>query len=125
MADKTDETANIAARNARAFSVFLSELEYGATEKDLSQLKAKICEALAEHQQSFGGNPEGSLSLNLKFQMDGGMVMITPTIEHKLPKRPRQKTAYFLTRDNDLSRSDPRQQKLPFEVAGGKEAKTG
>lgn len=121
---ENDEMANTAARNARAFSVFLSELEYGATEKDLSNLKAKICEAMAEHALTFGGVPKAKLTLSLDFVLDSGMMSITPKIDHVLPVRPRQKTAYFLTRDNDLSRSDPRQAKLPFQQVGGTESKS-
>lgn len=96
------------------FSAVLSAAEEGQLQTDLSDELRNIVAELHNLAVSNGGKPKGELTLKLTLQLDGGSFNVDATIATKLPKRQRIRSVMWATPDNNLTRANPRQQRLPL-----------
>jgi len=102
----------------RAFSQFLGSLNYGATHEELTkQMNTLIAEMATTRCDKGGGVVKGELALKLMFKLDEHME-VTPEIKIKNPKNIEGKAVFFLTADNQLSKTDQRQMQL--DIGGGR-----
>ena len=91
----------------RPFSDWLEEHRRGATHAELSQALAEVAAAVAET------NKVGTISLKIKISPSGdGMVVVTDEINAKAPEPDRSASLYFYDDIGNLTREDPRQQRL-------------
>lgn len=98
----------------RSFSHWLSTVDGGVLNAKLSAELKNLVAALADHQQSFGGAPGGNITISLGFKLEGNMMDVSSNVTVKEPKEKGGRSVYFVTPENNLTQSDPRQQKLPF-----------
>ncbi|WEH40760.1 hypothetical protein [Streptomyces sp. AM 2-1-1] len=100
----TEETGE---RTVRPFAAFLQEQSGGQLHTELSTRLQELIEAVRETGKA------GSLSLKIDIKpiagTDGRTLTVTDTVATKVPKTERPKSIFFVTDDNNLSRSDPRQ----------------
>lgn len=82
----------------------LGSLEKGDLSKDFN---AGIHDVLRELASLDSGS--GGVTLKLKFQNKGEMVIVKSTVEVTLPKKERRTSNYFLTGDGRLSLQHPGQ----------------
>lgn len=98
----------------RGFGPFLSRVDDGRVYDDLGEQLQKLMGELDQYAQSFG-KAKGELSIALKFSVEAnGVVGVTAEIKAKSPKVTRPKSIFWLTKGNNLSAENPRQQKLPL-----------
>lgn len=101
----------------RAFSQFLGSLNYGATHEEMTkQMNTLIAEMSTTRCDQGGGVVKGELTLKLTFKLDD-IMEVTPEIKVKNPKNVEGKAVFFITADNQLSKTDPRQMQL--DIGGG------
>ena len=61
-----------------------------------------------------GGTATAALGVMLNFRLDQDTVEVEANYKVKLPDQVRHRTILWATPDNKLTRSNPRQQQLPF-----------
>lgn len=88
----------------------LNQLRYGAAAEELSE---KLAECV-DRASSTGKNATLTLVINIKPQGASGQYFLTDEIKQKLPSLPKEQTIFFGTPEGNLTREDPRQQKLPL-----------
>jgi hypothetical protein len=95
-------------------TVLLGLLEDGDLSRDLS---AQIIVAIQKTREAVGAKQTGACSVTLKlaFKVDGDSVEIATEISASIPKAPRGKTMFFLTREGDISTQHPKQYGMPFD----------
>ena len=102
----------------RAFARFLEQLGDGEAHAELSAELHRLMETL--HDQALATGPtKGALTLKLSFAVDPrGTVDVAYDVAVKEPKRARSKGVFWLTKGNNLTAHNPRQERLPLrEVA--------
>lgn len=115
---------------ARAFAEVLKDVRDGDL---VVELAAKMQDLVARVKET---EKSGKLTLTLTLAplKQGGMLVLRDEIKLVLPEPERQDTTFvFATEDNDLTRRDPRQPKLPemgvvrsmSEAAGRAESQNG
>lgn len=110
----------------RTPGALIEALEEGALSEELSSDFREMVSTLHDVRMSDGGKPSGTITLKLKFQMDGGSIRIVAERSVSLPSAKREATMLWATPDNELSRADPKQLDMfrggsvrSVEVAGG------
>lgn len=88
----------------------LNQLRYGAAADELSE---KLAECV-DRASSTGKNATLTLVISIKPQGASGQYFLTDEIKQKLPSLPKEQTIFFGTPEGNLTREDPRQQKLPL-----------
>lgn len=100
----------------RAFSQFLGALNYGSTHEELTKRMNELIADMAQTRLDQGGGVvKGEIALKLSFKLDDHME-VTPAIVIKEPKNIEGKAVFFVTADNKLSNTDPRQMQLDIGV---------
>lgn len=112
MSDKISTAADQAAY--RNIGHLLSSLDGGNFGTDLDKAIQEINAELSNYVIDFGGKPSATLTITMKFTLDGGVVEVTPASKSKLPDRPRGKTPLWLTADNCLTPRNPAQGDFGF-----------
>jgi hypothetical protein len=99
--------------NARAFNDFLREHRHGATHDDLSDALQELVEAVCEE------NKAGKLVLTISIKPKGKGDGLEVAAEVKLapPLPPPGVSLFFASAENNLVRSDPRQQAMELREA--------
>lgn len=104
----------------RDAKIVLHDLEHGET---MAELSAEMTGLVAFLQSLTHNRPKarakGTITLVLKFAVEGDTVDISPDIKVKKPEKPRNSSTYFVTRDGDgsLSTQHPSQVEMfPREV---------
>lgn len=101
---------------SKAFAVILQDLRDGRTHADLSEQFAKLMKNVKDTGKA------GSLVLTVKVTPASrtqpvDKVIVSPTVELKLPKPEAGEDFYWLDDDDELSRNHPRQGDLPLREA--------
>lgn len=100
--------------DALSFSTFIAAQEDGQLHADLTNAVKEIIAQLNNAVMEHGGVHTAALGLALSFKIDSGMIEVRADVKTKLPKENRQRTVYWSTADNNLTRKNPKQQELPF-----------
>lgn len=100
---------------ARDFAVFLTHIDDGTVHadasRDLHALVAKLSDYVTQH----GGKAKGSLILTVNLSaLQNGTVDVVADVKVKEPKAVRARSVFWVTKGNNLSHENPRQQKLPL-----------
>jgi hypothetical protein len=98
----------------RTFSILVQRLEGGNLHSDLTQAMQDVVAALQDSEREVGGKPTGSITLALKFRLDGGIVEVRGEVKSTMPKVEREKTVFWATPNNNLTSRNPKQHDLPF-----------
>ena len=99
---------------ARGFSVTLQTLDEGRVHAELSETLQKLAGELSDFANNFG-KAKGTLTLALNLEADSnGLVAVVADIKTKSPKIPHGRSIFWLTKGNNLTPENPRQQKLPL-----------
>lgn len=104
------------------FNLLLAELEDGQFNADVSDKMQEVVKALTTSVLESGTKrAKGFLAITLDFTLDSGNMLISGSMASKLPSKPRGRSLFWTTKDNGLSRENPKQPALPFEtITGGK-----
>ncbi len=112
----------------RDVKIVLHDLEHGET---MAELSAEMTGLVAFLQTLTHNRPKakakGTITLALDVTVEGDTVDISPDIKVKRPKKPRNSSTYFVTRDGDgsLSTEHPSQLNMfPREVGGERDSFT-
>lgn len=100
----------------RTFADALSVMEDGQLICDLTAAQQSLIAALHDAALNKGGKPKGSISLKLEYSLEEGMVEIHSDIKAVEPKTKRARTMMWVTPENNLSRSNPKQRGLFEDV---------
>lgn len=94
------------------FAALMGELSNGRVMIDLAEKMPLVIAAVKRT------GKKGSLTLTLTVKPDGKgevqTVDISDEVKVKLPERDRRPTTFFITGENDLSRTDPNQTEIKF-----------
>lgn len=93
----------------------INQLRYGAAAEELSE---KLAECV-DRASSTGKTAELTLVIKIKPQGASGQYFLTDEIKQKLPSLPKEQSIFFGTPEGNLTREDPRQQKLPLVAVPG------
>jgi hypothetical protein len=106
------------------FTHVLNQLRYGAAQEDLSEQLAHCVDRARET----GKAAEITLKIKIKPQGQSGQYILLDEIKVKAPEPVKEQTIMFGTPEGNLTREDPRQQKLPLRdvsaAAGGGDLKS-
>lgn len=108
----------------RTFSILLTELEDGQIHDELSKAVQDIVAELETVSAGQGGKPTATLTVKLEFTRDSGVIEIKADYAVKNPKLKRIKSLFWPTKENHLTRDNPKQQKLPFRDVTESERET-
>lgn len=100
----------------RNFCEALTAMEDGQLVEDLAE---KLNELIAEMNNAAidnGGKQKGSLTLKLDFTLDGGLIETNANVKSTLPTIKRQRSVFWSTPDNYLSRNNPKQRDIFEDV---------
>lgn len=101
-------------KNNRSFSHWLTTLEKGHLHADLSKELENLVAKLHDLREGGISEPTASITVKLNFKLEKRMVIVSPKYDVKLPELPRDKSYYFVTPENRLSRHDPDQRDFEF-----------
>jgi hypothetical protein len=96
----------------RTFAQLIAEHEDGRFQHAATEKLNDVIEQLVEAAGLRGGKADGSMTVTLKLSIDGGMIEINADMATKTPRLKRGKSIYWLTPNNQLSRSNPHQPEL-------------
>jgi len=98
----------------RDFAVFLRQVADGQCLIDLSSELHELMLTLREEAATSKDGVNGSLSLELKFKVEGnGVVGNTYLIKRKEPAKRRPNSVFWLTGGGNLTAQNPRQLQIP------------
>lgn len=92
------------------FAHVLNQLRYGAAQEELSEQLAHCVERARET----GKAAEITLKIKIKPQGNSGQYILLDEVKAKVPEPIKEQTIMFGTPEGNLTREDPRQQKLPL-----------
>jgi len=98
----------------RNFGTFVADVEDGELHTELTKAVREIVAELHNVAMDQGGSPKGALSITLGFKLDRGVIEVESAVKTTLPKRRRQRSIFYATADNNLTRRNPRQAELPL-----------
>ncbi len=98
-----------------SFSSFVQNLDDGGLHHDLTDALTEVVAALNDARAAGDGKPKASMAIKLSFALDGQTIDVTGDFTTKLPKVKRERSVFWTTAKNRLSRSNPKQQALPFK----------
>lgn len=101
-----------APENTQSFATFLTALEDGVLNADMSEALRELNAAMNQHVQSYGGKAKGKISLTIEFKLDDGLFIITPDFKATLPKAVRRQSVAWSTPGNNFTPHNPRQMAL-------------
>jgi hypothetical protein len=104
-----------AGQQVRPFAAVLTELAKGQIHERASELLHELVQAVIEHEK------KGSITVKIEVapiaKHDTSVLVVTGDVESRPPKTP-PANAFFVDDTGNLSRRDPKQPELPFQVAG-------
>lgn len=100
------------------FQHVVNSLRYGAAAEELSEALAEC----VDRARDAGKAATLTLTIKIKPKGNSGQYFIEDDIKTKVPALMKEETIMFGTPDGNLTREDPRQQKLPLRVAGDEKA---
>ncbi len=95
----------------RSFGDVVGDLAGGDIERQLSHELAELARKVDDTGLA------GELTLTLKVAKDGKMIRVVAGSKLKLPKAPIEATAFFVDDKGALCTENPRQVKMPLQVA--------
>ena len=99
----------------RSFAVMLQSIDEGSLHTELSDSLQKMNGELHDLAVSAGGKAKGTLTLTLNVAVEAnGIVSLDSDVKTKVPKPKRARAVFWLTKGNNLSPENPRQQRLPL-----------
>lgn len=98
----------------KAFSNFIAMLNDGDLHHDLTSAIENVIAALNDARQNGTSKPKASMTIKLAFCLDGQTVDVSGDFDVKTPKVKRERSVFWTTAANRLSRNNPQQQNLPF-----------
>lgn len=107
-----------------SFSQFIAQVDEGGLHHDLSVEVENIVAALNDAKQAGAKSPAAKLAITLAFRLDGQVIEVVGDFKSTMPKVKREKSVFWSTAKNRLTRNNPKQQRLPFRdiTAGGTDA---
>lgn len=105
-----------AAEEARSFAQFITWVEDGKLNQDLSEGLRELNAKLNDHFRDHGGKPKATLTLKIDFTLDKGVFDIENEFKITLPKVPRGRTVAWSTPGSNFTPDHPKQMSfLPRE----------
>lgn len=98
----------------RSFGTFIAEVEDGELHSDLTRAMQALIADLHDGRTIGQARASGKLTVTFDFVLADGVVEVRADIVSKTPKRPRGRSIFWVTPENNLSRRNPRQPDLPF-----------
>jgi len=102
-----------------SFSQFVANLDEGSLHHDLSEALTEIVAKLNDARQGGTNKPKAGMTIKLAFQLDGQTIDVIGDFDVKTPKIKRERSVFWTTSKNRLSRNNPKQQNLPFKDVTG------
>lgn len=100
--------------DVRNFSTFVASLEDGSLHSELTDALRDLVATLSDEARDRGGKPKGKISLSIELKLDSGVIEANTEFKVAKPKSVRSKTIFWATPENNLTRSNPKQQELPL-----------
>lgn len=106
-------------QDLRHFNTFLTRLEGGALEEELSQKLREAVQEISDACMDRGGKHSATITLKINLTMDqkDKVVEVSADVQEKMPKAPRGRGGlFFCGKDGYLTRENPRQAEMFDEV---------
>lgn len=100
----------------RTVSQLLPIIDDGDFNADLNRAQQDLIGDIANAALNAGGKAKGKIVITLDYELDGAMLDIKPELKVTRPKTRRGRSAFWLTQDNHLSRTNPRQHDMFRDV---------
>lgn len=104
----------------RNFATLLATLEDGALHDEATQKYRELVTALNDQYDDQRGKPKGKITIEIELQRVKDTVELFGKVTTTTPKRARERTILYPTRDGALSPRNPRQMDLPFRDVNAK-----
>lgn len=104
----------------RNFATLLATLEDGALHDEATQKYRELVTALNDQYDDQRGKPKGKITIEIELQRVKDTVELFGKVTTTTPKRARERTILYPTRDGTLSPRNPRQMDLPFRDVNAK-----
>lgn len=91
------------------FQLFLLSIDGGRFHSQLTNDLEEIVAQLKAHKEQYGGSPSATLNLQLKLSQNGDIVDVVPTRKVTMPAPVFNRSSYYATDKNRLSRQNPNQ----------------
>jgi hypothetical protein len=99
----------------RGFGVTLQQIDDGSLHAHLGEEMQRLARELNDHALKFGSNAKGTLTLKLNLLASpNGTVCIGGDVVSRGVKTPRVPSVFWLTKGNNLTLDNPKQQRLPL-----------
>ncbi|MTK12679.1 MAG: hypothetical protein F8N39_11520 [Clostridiaceae bacterium] len=99
-----------------SFSQFVQNLDEGDLHHDLTNEISRIVAELNDARMEGANKPKAEMTIKLGFTLDGQTIDVTGDFATKLPRVKRERSVFWTTEKNRLSRSNPKQQTLPLKT---------
>lgn len=100
----------------RNFGVFLSQIEDGVLQADLSEELKRVTAELSTHAQRTSRKAKGSITLTINLAHDEtGVVDVDCEVKSKTPKTSRARSVFWNDGHDNLSSKNPKQETLNFK----------
>jgi hypothetical protein len=101
----------------KSFLAVLAEQRGGQVVNELSKELHNLIVNIEDHFEQFRGKVTGSLSLTMKFTLEGGAYKVESTFQSSRPKAPASGTIMWLDHNGDIGTANPRQLQMPFAAS--------
>lgn len=95
----------------RSFNVLIGDLENGRFAGEASDKLRELVAAIEEADAN-GQKASGTITMKVSIKKDRGLLEVSVDLVAKLPKVVRQKSVFWATPENNLSRQNPAQHEL-------------
>lgn len=100
---------------ARGFGALLHQVDDGCAHAELSEELQRLGGTLNAQAIQYGAKSKGTLTLTLTLTAEAnGTVNVDYDVKVKTPKPKRPRSVFWLTRGNNLTPENPKQQRLPL-----------
>ena len=99
------------------FTQFVQSIDNGDFHADMDEALRDVVAAMHDVYQQAGGKPKAKIAITFDLKLDGGTIEVNTDKKITTPKRPVNKSVFWATRDNKLSRANPDQFHMNFNDA--------
>lgn len=105
--------------NPREFTDFLLQVNRGSLAEQLAVALRDVVAAIEDADSAGHKSPSGTITLKLNIKKDEDRMEVRPDVTVKVPKKVLQKSIFYATPDNGLTRVDPRQKEMDLKIIDG------
>lgn len=108
---------------AKSFTHFLSMLEDGQLNSELSTELQELCKEMEDHSRNYGSKAKGKVSITIDFALEKGIFEIFSKFKITKPETPRIRSIAWSDANGNFTPHNPRQQDMFKDVSTDKKVR--